>query len=274
MLPATAAKSPIPPARRTCSPGRARCSRSPARNDRLARLGSASANAAARRNCSSATRPPVTWTLPMRPTSATRTAWQTRRSPLRLTASVRSSRFAAHARGGSRSPGRSALSGNAPLVDSVIKRPTSALQSRGRAATAPSAAIPLQSSRCRSAQTGTSWRHTTSGPSAVTRLTISSRKPRRSGGTALPWRRSTCERAAARRVAYGRNAGRPGRSSGVHADVRPRARRLARAGGGGRGARDVAFPFGEAPAADGYARRSFSIRSPRGSSGARACASR
>ena len=72
-----------------------------------------------------------------------------------------------------------------PWWSSVIHFPSTALPRRGSAATAPTACIPLQCSRCFSAQTGTSWRQTTSGRSAVTSCTTSRRKPRRRGG-ALP----------------------------------------------------------------------------------------
>jgi hypothetical protein len=48
--------------------------------------------------------------------------------------------------------------------------------------------MPLQPARRSSAQTGTSWRHRTSGPSAAARRTISSRYERRVGGEVLPWK--------------------------------------------------------------------------------------
>src|SRR4051795_6932962 len=53
---------------------------------------------------------------------------------------------------------------------------------RGRAATPPTV-------KRSSAQTGTSWRHSTSGWSAVASRSISSRNAARCGGTVLPWNR-------------------------------------------------------------------------------------
>src|ERR1700751_2192664 len=74
--------------------------------------------------------------------------------------------------------------------------------SSGRRATAVVACIPLHSRRWRSAQTGTSWRHTTSGRSRVTSSIIWRRNARRSGGEALPWKRFHVRPSTATRVAY------------------------------------------------------------------------
>src|SRR5262245_41147075 len=46
-----------------------------------------------------------------------------------------------------------------------------------------------QSSSRLSAQTGTSWRHSTSGRSPLASSTIRRRKPARRGGSAFPWNR-------------------------------------------------------------------------------------
>ena len=51
------------------------------------------------------------------------------------------------------------------------------------------ACIPLQPSRCGSAQTGSSCRQTTSGRSRVTSSIICARNARRPGGEGLPWKR-------------------------------------------------------------------------------------
>src|SRR4051794_1965537 len=67
-----------------------------------------------------------------------------------------------------------------------MRRPSSAVigtgPNRGRAATSPT-------EKRSSAQTGTSWRHSTSGWSAVASRSISSRNAARCGGTVLPWNR-------------------------------------------------------------------------------------
>src|SRR4051794_30961226 len=67
-----------------------------------------------------------------------------------------------------------------------MRRPSSAVigtgPNRGRAATSPTV-------KRSSAQTGTSWRHSTSGWSAVASRSISSRNAARCGGTVLPWNR-------------------------------------------------------------------------------------
>src|SRR5262245_65136080 len=49
--------------------------------------------------------------------------------------------------------------------------------------------MPLHVSSRRSAQSGTSWRQTAAGASAVTSRIISSRYARRCEGTVLPWKR-------------------------------------------------------------------------------------
>src|SRR5439155_827130 len=58
-----------------------------------------------------------------------------------------------------------------------------------RRATSPIALIPLQPSRCPSAQTGSSCRQSRSGVSALASRTISSRNAFRPGGFVLPWNR-------------------------------------------------------------------------------------
>ena len=60
-------------------------------------------------------------------------------------------------------------------------------QSGGRV-TAPKLVMPDQSWIRGSAQTGTSWRQRTSGPSALASSTIFRRKPLRRGGWAFPWK--------------------------------------------------------------------------------------
>src|SRR5919197_173137 len=72
-------------------------------------------------------------------------------------------------------------------------RPSSALEGNGpilgRCATSPSAVIPLQPASSSSAQTGSSCKQATPGPSALARRTISSRNASRPGGSVLPWNR-------------------------------------------------------------------------------------
>src|ERR671931_1426403 len=72
-------------------------------------------------------------------------------------------------------------------------RPSSALEGNGpilgRCATSPSAVIPLQPVSSPSAQTGSSCKQATPGPSALARRTISSRNASRPGGSVLPWNR-------------------------------------------------------------------------------------
>src|SRR3954463_8528416 len=67
-----------------------------------------------------------------------------------------------------------------------MRRPSSAVigtgPNRGRAATSPTV-------KRSSAQTGTSWRHSTSGWSAVASRSISSRNAARCSGTGLAWKR-------------------------------------------------------------------------------------
>src|SRR5512133_1140474 len=80
-----------------------------------------------------------------------------------------------------------------PWWSSVSTRPTSAVEGNGprcgRCATAPRAGIPLQSSNCPSAQTGTSCRHTTAVRSPLASRTISARNAFRPGGCVFPWKR-------------------------------------------------------------------------------------
>src|SRR5204863_910825 len=79
-----------------------------------------------------------------------------------------------------------------PWSNDVSSRPISAVDgngpSDGRSATAPNAAIPLHAPSAPSDHAGSSWRHRTSGSSAVASRTISSRNALRSGGFAFPWK--------------------------------------------------------------------------------------
>ncbi len=147
-----------------------------------------------------------------------------------------------------------------PWSSSVTSRPSAAGQRqrpepRRARATAPTAVIPLQSSSVPSAQTGSSCRHSTSGPSATARRTISSRCPSRSrrhrvAVEDVPGADEQGTRTSLR--------GRCASSSPIPPPSRPPTTTswrpaLARAGA------EVElvtshFRFGEAPAPDGYAR--------------------
>src|SRR5438132_6930053 len=59
----------------------------------------------------------------------------------------------------------------------------------GRCATSATAVIALQPASFACAQSGSSWRQSTSGRSALASRTISSRKALRPGGSVLPWKR-------------------------------------------------------------------------------------
>ena len=87
-----------------------------------------------------------------------------------------------------------------PLFSDVTRR-SSGRGSRGLRATPARTRMPLHSSSRRSAQTGSSWRQTTSGPSTVTSRTISSRYARRLGGEVFPW--NTFQLRTSTRLLYG-----------------------------------------------------------------------
>ncbi len=132
-----------------------------------------------RRNCSSATAPPLTWKLPTNAPPSSCTPRRTRCGPT-------GSRRSCHDRMPARHEHRDRLARDRGAQDAVVEvrdqRPSSALRSRGCAATAPIACMPLHAPDAASAHTGTSWRQTTAGASARHQLDHLRRNARRSGG--------------------------------------------------------------------------------------------
>ena len=122
---------------------------------------------------------------------------------------------------------------NSPWWTRVSHVESGPSQSGGRV-TAPKLVMPDQSAIRGSAQTGTSCRQRTSGPSALASSTIFRRNPFRRGGWAFPWKTFHVRTRSGTGRGYSSNGyGRPDarrarRSSRVHAAVRPRARRRTR----------------------------------------------
>ena len=157
----------------------------------------------------------------------------------------------------------------------MIHVETSPSQSGGRVDRADARACPTSRSIRGSAQTGTSCRQRTSGPSAVASSTIAAGSPSGAAGGRSRGRRSTCGRGVARGRGYGYrryglpDARRARRSSRLHAAVRPRARRRARPAGAHVELVTSPFRFGARPAADGYGSRSPSTGARAGSTAGR-----